>query len=875
MNLSLLLEELLLELSPAEIYDKFYKNINYRAYRAIISSDPQTIKGDGTPAYGNTKGDIARVGKYSKVLLNLFSKGQLKLEDLGKVHEYLTYAYKYHIPLDINKIQSLSDIYNSVKKYMNVDTQNLGVIMNSLSSDDYTTLHDGKKWLILQPLNEKSACYLGVGTQWCTTYGPYSMTKHYQDRENRYNTYNKQGPLYIIINKQDNEEKYQFHFETEQFMDSADRQIKTGKLFHNNPEIRNYFFPSFIKKVTETEIQKEFNKLNMLSQEDALEIIQKVSGNAGKNPLVVAILSKNQERVNILIDDENDLKHSVFVDDHEIEFELKHLNDELNAVDDALRQLSHDKDNSWDQIYSDQQENFDSNEEWGQALEPIFAAYFSGNTYDAQYELGTPTYQNFYDSYFQMFMEDDSIQNEYLEAITRKSYESYENDVQEEIDGIKKYIIIDKDVVYVKTIQFINFLTKNNITHIKNNLVTILNQYIDESHIPGVGEFDHYYGYETEYPTYKDMESAVDRFFNNLMSDMENTKQCLEYRELFNDIFTRIFKNNTEYENDHVYIKILDTRINCADGTVSIIYKNKDKKKEYKGNVKVKNLPVYATNYELFESYIKFKKITLYEQVELNELQGVSSDARIWNGIIRNHIKLGKNSPTITIDGHSYPKEYKVFPVDQFNISVKPEFNDGAAYDENKSGYDENKKYHVYLVMGPYANDSSINHELRHSYEDFMRMSKGNPGLSKSKEGILLFSGDFERFMTSPSSREYLTPISTLLEGLYYTSKIERSAFSDSVYDAPSTTRIIEKITILMKYCNASDILNKIPPETLEKKWKQYKESFHIPISDKFNNYEDFIRWGCDEIQYKGNKTLKKLRNVQYHSQQIKKEESK
>jgi hypothetical protein len=609
MNLSLLFEELLTELSPVEIYGKYYKNINYRAFRAVIKADPQTVVNPKSTGYRPEPNDIQRIGRYSKVLLNLFSNGQLKLEDLRKVHEYLTYAYKYHVPLDINKIQSLSDIYNSVKKYMNVDTQDLGVIMNSLSSNDYTTLHNGKKWLILQPLNEKTACYLGVGTQWCTTYGPYSMTKHYQDRGNYYDRYNKQGPLYIIINKQNNEEKYQFHFETEQFMDSADRQIKTGELLHDNPEIRNYFFPSFIKKVTEIEIEKEFTKLNMLSQEDALEIIQKVSGNARKNPLVVAILSKNQEHVNILIDDENDLKHSVFVDDHDIEFELRHLNDELNTVDDTLRQLNHDKEGSWDQIYSDQEENFRDNEDWGNVLEPIFEGYFSGNTYDVQYELGTPLYQNFHDSYFQMFIEDDSIQNEYLESITRKSYESYENDIQEEINNIKKYITINNNEVSVKTTQFINFLTKNNITHIKNNLVTTLNQYIDESKVIS-GEFEYYYNYDVEYPTYKDMETVVERFFNDLISDMENTKQCLEYRELFNDIFSRIFKNNTEYENEHVYIKIVDTRVNCEDGTVSIIYKNKDKKKEYNGNVKVKNLPVYATNYELFENYMRFIKNT-------------------------------------------------------------------------------------------------------------------------------------------------------------------------------------------------------------------------------------------------------------------------
>jgi hypothetical protein len=594
MKLTILAEELLLELSPDEIQKKYYKNIPRSVFYGIALSDPQTIIDEESK-------HIIRIGKYTKLLLNLFQKGKLKQEDISKVKEYLTYAYKYHVPLDINKIQSLSDIYNSIKKYMNVDTQDLAVIMNSLSSDDYKVLLDGNEWLILQPLNEKAACYLGVGTQWCTTYGPYSMTKYYQDRENYYDRYMKQGPLYIIINKKNNEEKYQFHFESEQFMDSNDRNANTRELLHNNPEVRNYFFPSFIKKVTEEEIQKEIEQMNLLSQEDAMEIIEKISGNIGKNPLVQAILTKNQEFVNILIDDEHNLKSSVFVDENEIKFEMKDLIDELEATDDALNRLKRDKQNSWDQIYNNQQENF--------VLEPIFKSYFEQNSYDAQYELGTPTYQSFYDTYFQMFIEDDSIQENFLDAITRKSYENYENNVQKEINDIEKYLTINYKTVKINIIQFIRFLTRNKIEHIKNNLIVILNQFINESDIQ-TDDFEYYYNYETEYPNYKDMESTIDKFFQEIIMDMENTKQCLEYRELFNNVFSRFFKNNTEYENEHVYIKILDTRVNCDNGTVRIYYKNKDKNKEFNGEVKIKNLPVYATNYELFECYTRFRENT-------------------------------------------------------------------------------------------------------------------------------------------------------------------------------------------------------------------------------------------------------------------------
>jgi len=239
MKLITLAEELLLELSPSEIYSRYYKEIKEPIFRQIVQSDPQTKIDPQT-------GQISRIGRYSKVLLNLFTKGRLKLEDLSRGKEYLTYAYKHQVPLDINKISDLSDIYNLVKKYMETDVQDLSGIMRSLSPEDYKILMDGKEWQILQPLTEKGACYLGINTQWCTTWGPYSLNKSYQARSNYFNQHNNQGPLYIIIKKSDPEQwKFQFHFETDQFMNPSDRNINTGDFFDDAEEVRNFFFPSF------------------------------------------------------------------------------------------------------------------------------------------------------------------------------------------------------------------------------------------------------------------------------------------------------------------------------------------------------------------------------------------------------------------------------------------------------------------------------------------------------------------------------------------------------------------------------------------------------------------------------------------------------
>jgi len=218
-----------------------------------------------------------------------------------------------------------------------------------------------------------------------------------------------------------------------------------------------------------------------------------------------------------------------------------------------------------------------------------------------------------------------------------------------------------------------------------------------------------------------------------------------------------------------------------------------------------------------------FREI-LREQSELKELFGVSFNARIWNPIIRSQIRLAKtyikNSkpvPDLIIYGKNYPEQYKVFPIDALHIYINPKYGNGAAYDENKSGYDENKQYHVYLHFGPLVNESGINHELRHSYEDFMRISRGGVPMKNTKEGSLLFGGDFEKFYMEGGRNE---PFHSLMMGLYLTSKIERSGYSESVYDndAPAIALIKNSMKV------SDSAFQRASPEMLKIRWDEIKK---------------------------------------------------
>ena len=105
------------ELSSEEIYKKYYaEKINPGNFINIVSSDPTSIV-DGD--------NIKKMGNYSKWLLSLFLKNNLKLEDLYKATEYLTFLEKNKnalknngVSLDINKYENLPSLFKTIHPFI-------------------------------------------------------------------------------------------------------------------------------------------------------------------------------------------------------------------------------------------------------------------------------------------------------------------------------------------------------------------------------------------------------------------------------------------------------------------------------------------------------------------------------------------------------------------------------------------------------------------------------------------------------------------------------------------------------------------------------------------------------------------------------------
>lgn len=186
--------------------------------------------------------DRDSVGKYGKWLLGLYKKDNplnYSTDDEGNTITDLLATYdkfkndrNYQIEKDINKFKSFKDLNNAINSVSSTELSARQKERELRTSKDYKVVYKDKDWTIYVPLSYAGSCTLGKGTSWCTAYS---------EDDGYYNKYTKQGPLYILINNNDKSEKYQFHFESEQFMDKDDHDIDLHSFIDKYPEVGKFF----------------------------------------------------------------------------------------------------------------------------------------------------------------------------------------------------------------------------------------------------------------------------------------------------------------------------------------------------------------------------------------------------------------------------------------------------------------------------------------------------------------------------------------------------------------------------------------------------------------------------------------------------------
>ena len=213
--------KLINEYNAEKLYNH-YKDVDRKTFDIITNVPKKTI--------------------YIEWLINLYKHNNLKLEDMEKADKYISIFNKPNVYkklggiLKIKELKSIQELFKLIKPYYT------NKILNPSDKDDFILnkcfVKEFKNYNLYIPKSHEDAIYLGKNTQWCTSI----------DSKNglfNFNQYTIDGDLYIFINKEKPNVKYQLHIETAQFRNAYDETIFDDSSFvyrfvNNNEDIMNY-----------------------------------------------------------------------------------------------------------------------------------------------------------------------------------------------------------------------------------------------------------------------------------------------------------------------------------------------------------------------------------------------------------------------------------------------------------------------------------------------------------------------------------------------------------------------------------------------------------------------------------------------------------
>jgi len=175
--------------------------------------------------------------QYVVWIIRQYTKHNLKYEDIYKLAADLAVFLKTRgqhrrlgVNSDINQYnwQSLARVADQLGS-----TELAEPTADAGSVEDAAVLYNGPLGILSVPQTETASCALGSGTRWCTA----------AQNRNQFSYYSKYGPLYVWHDKK-RKQKYQFHFETGQFMDAQDQPLTAadaGYFMDENPVTAKLF----------------------------------------------------------------------------------------------------------------------------------------------------------------------------------------------------------------------------------------------------------------------------------------------------------------------------------------------------------------------------------------------------------------------------------------------------------------------------------------------------------------------------------------------------------------------------------------------------------------------------------------------------------
>lgn len=234
--------EILLEVSKDVLFNK-NKDRVWTQYQKM--NGPETTPEEFMEKLLSLDSD-QRSFSHGQWLCNIFSFGRLKFEDMYKIKPALEKFDKVKPRLekkDINQYKTLPELFQVLDQF---NEENIKSNREKKSEEkekiwqNIDIIYDSPTMGVYVPKTMEASCFLGKGTQWCTA----STDDNYEN--NMFDNYNGDGPLYVIFIKNEKDKegrlvKYQFHFESDQFMDIHDDELDIFQFVQKYPEIHKAF----------------------------------------------------------------------------------------------------------------------------------------------------------------------------------------------------------------------------------------------------------------------------------------------------------------------------------------------------------------------------------------------------------------------------------------------------------------------------------------------------------------------------------------------------------------------------------------------------------------------------------------------------------
>ena len=244
-----LIERILIFEGLKDAYYTYYsKSFSEEEFFRIVSLDPTaSFQADKKGTYTNWLLDKIKTGKgsikeISSANLDYFDKNKNRLQNKD-INQFKTFQ-------EFN--DAIEDLKNTPLTPKQLQKSNQKAAHKvSKTMDGAELVYDSESWTVWTPKTFAASCSLGRNTQWCTASSSFGGKRYF-------NYYMEQGPLYVLINNKTSE-KYQFHFESNSFMDSKDKGIDIVKFLKNNKEL-NYAF----KDYTHFDCEKLLNGLTTI-----------------------------------------------------------------------------------------------------------------------------------------------------------------------------------------------------------------------------------------------------------------------------------------------------------------------------------------------------------------------------------------------------------------------------------------------------------------------------------------------------------------------------------------------------------------------------------------------------------------------------------